>query len=324
MEEKILEIKDLSVEYHIDKSIVKAVNGVSLSMNKGETLGLVGETGAGKTTIAKAIMQILPEPPSRITGGEIYLDGKEIISLPEKEKRSIRGNKVSMIFQDPMTALNPVEVVGKQIAESYIIHKKISKSEAMLKAGEMLEQVGIPAGRANDYPHQFSGGMKQRVIIAIALACNPDLIIADEPTTALDVTIQAQVLKMMSKLKDERNTSVLLITHDLGIVAGMCDKVAVVYAGEIVEWSTTREIYKHTSHPYTQGLFDSLPNLNIETSRLKPIDGKMPDPTDLPEGCAFHPRCPFADDVCRECHPEIREIREGHLVRCHHPLSKEG
>lgn len=319
-EQCVLEIRNLVVEYALDDGAVHAVNHVNLSLRKGETLGLVGETGAGKTTIAKAIMQILPNPPAVIRTGEILMDGTDVISLPEKEKEKYRGNKVSMVFQDPMTALNPVEKIGEQIAECFRIHEKCSRKEAKEKAIQILELVGIPGSRAEEYPHQFSGGMKQRVVIAMALACRPEILIADEPTTALDVTIQAQVLAMMSDLKEKLGTSVLLITHDLGIVAGMCDSVAVIYAGEIVEYGVTREIYNYTSHPYTRGLFDSLPSLNEDSRRLKPIDGLMPDPTNLPEGCGFCTRCPYADDLCKSKKPELRQVRPGHFTKCHKPL----
>ena len=318
--EQLLLIDGLNVEYHIDRSVVHAVNGVSLSIGHGETLGLVGETGAGKTTIAKAIMQILPVPPARIAAGSIMLEGQNVITLSEKEKRKVRGKRVSMIFQDPMTALDPVVPVGQQIAECFRIHEKLPRMQAEKKAVDMLMKVGIPGERFNEYPHQFSGGMKQRVVIAMALACEPDLIIADEPTTALDVTIQAQVLNLMTTLKKEMGTAILLITHDLGIVAGMCDRVAVIYAGEIVEYADTAEVYDHTAHPYTRGLFDSLPSMNENARRLKPIQGLMPDPTALPEGCSFWPRCPYATDQCRKESPGLSELRPGHFVKCHHPL----
>lgn len=316
----VLEITDLVVEYALEDGAVHAVNHVDLKLHKGETLGLVGETGAGKTTIARSVLQILPEPPAVIRSGKITLDGVDMIGLTEKEKEKIRGNKVSMVFQDPMTALNPTETVGHQLAECFRIHQKSGSKEAAEKAEEMLELVGIPGSRAAEYPHQFSGGMKQRVVIAMALACRPEILIADEPTTALDVTIQAQVLHQMSQLRDELGTSVILITHDLGIVAGMCDSVAVIYAGEIVEYGSTKDVYNHTAHPYTQGLFDSLPSLTDNASRLKPIKGMMPDPTHLPEGCAFCTRCPFADAHCGSVKPAVTEVSPGHFVKCHKPL----
>lgn len=314
--EELLRIRDLVVEYDTDEDVVQAVNHVDLQLGKGETLGLVGETGAGKTTIAKAILRILPDPPSRVKAGEIYFEGKDILKLSEGKMRKIRGNKIAMIFQDPMTALNPIETVGSQIAEAIGLHEKLSKAEVQKRAVDMLEMVGIPGERYGEYPHQFSGGMKQRVVIAMALACRPELLLADEPTTALDVTIQAQVLDMMESLKEKLNTSMILITHDLGIVAGMCDRVAVVYAGEIVEQGTTEEVFDFPGHPYTLGLFQSLPRLDSTEKRLKPINGLMPDPTNLPEGCKFYDRCPYACEKCKEKEPEMREYRRGHFVRC--------
>lgn len=312
----LLSIENLVVEYSSDSETVHAVNDVSLQINKGQTLGLVGETGAGKTTIAKAIMRILPDPPAKVKGGQIFMDGENLMELKEDRMQKIRGNRISMIFQDPMTALNPTIVVGRQIMEAISLHEKVSAKEACKKAEEMLEKVGIPKERYADYPHQFSGGMKQRVIIAIALACNPELLLADEPTTALDVTIQAQVLDMMNQLKQEFGTSVLMITHDLGIVAETCDCVAVIYAGEIVEYGTAAEIFDHPMHPYTTGLFGSLPNMAEEGGRLNPIDGMMPDPTDLPEGCKFAPRCRYATDECRHGRPELKNVEGSHVVRC--------
>ncbi len=314
--EELLRIRDLVVEYDTDEDVVQAVNHIDLQLGKGETLGLVGETGAGKTTIAKAILRILPDPPSRVKAGEIYFEGKDILKLSEGKMRKIRGNKIAMIFQDPMTALNPIETVGSQIAEAIGLHEKLSKAEVQKRAVDMLEMVGIPGERYGEYPHQFSGGMKQRVVIAMALACRPELLLADEPTTALDVTIQAQVLDMMESLKEKLNTSMILITHDLGIVAGMCDRVAVVYAGEIVEQGTTEEVFDFPGHPYTLGLFQSLPRLDSTEKRLKPINGLMPDPTNLPEGCKFYDRCPYACEKCKEKEPEMREYRPGHFVRC--------
>ena len=314
--EELLRIRDLVVEYDTDEDVVQAVNHIDLQLGKGETLGLVGETGAGKTTIAKAILRILPDPPSRVKAGEIYFEGKDILKLSEGKMRKIRGNKIAMIFQDPMTALNPIETVGSQIAEAIGLHEKLSKAEVQKRAVDMLEMVGIPGDRSGEYPHQCSGGMKQRVVIAMALACRPELLLADEPTTALDVTIQAQVLDMMESLKEKLNTSMILITHDLGIVAGMCDRVAVVYAGEIVEQGTTEEVFDFPGHPYTLGLFQSLPRLDSTEKRLKPINGLMPDPTNLPEGCKFYDRCPYACEKCKEKEPEMREYRPGHFVRC--------
>ena len=314
---EFLNIKDLYVDYTSGGQLVKAVNGVDIQLDKGETLGLVGETGAGKTTIAKAILRILPDPPAKIRSGAIELDGQNLLELPEKEMLKIRGGKVAMIFQDPMTALNPTMTVGSQIAEVILLHNDIPHHEAEDRAIEMLEMVGIPAMRYGEYPHQFSGGMKQRVVIAMALACNPELLLADEPTTALDVTIQAQVLEMMMELKRKLNTSMILITHDLGVVAETCDKVAVIYAGQIVESGSKEDVFRNPCHPYTKGLFGSLPRLDDDSKRLSPIHGLPPDPTKLPEGCTFHPRCPL---VCEACScgeaPEAIEVTPGHFVRC--------
>jgi peptide/nickel transport system ATP-binding protein len=316
MAENLLEISDLVIEYHTDDAVIHAVNGVNLTVKQGETIGLVGETGAGKTTIARSIMRILQTPPAKFCGGKIVFQDQDIMSLSEKEMRKIRGDKIAMIFQDPMTALNPIEKVGDQIAESIGLHNKVSRMEAEQRAREMLEMVGIPAERYKEYPHQFSGGMKQRVVIAMALACNPILLLADEPTTALDVTIQAQVLEMMQALKERLGTSVVMITHDLGIVADTCDSVAVVYAGEIVEYGTAEHIFDYPAHPYTIGLFNSLPKLDSTEPRLKPIKGLMPDPTNLPTGCKFCQRCPEASDECSKRPPETVEISPGHIVRC--------
>lgn len=314
--DQILDIKDLGIRFRTDDGVVNAVNGVSLALGRGEALGLVGETGAGKTTTALAIMRLIQIPPGEIYQGQILLEGKNILAMTDQQMQQIRGDKVSMIFQDPMTSLNPVRTVGDQIEEVIRLHQKVSAAEAARKACEMLELVGIPAERSREYPHQFSGGMKQRVIIAIALACRPELLIADEPTTALDVTIQAQVLDLMEKLKKEMNTSLILITHDLGVVAEICDKVAIIYAGEILEYGTLDEIYNHTAHPYTKGLFQSIPSLDEDVHRLKPIDGLMPDPTDLPKGCKFAPRCPECTPECAENHPAMRSIGGSHTVRC--------
>ena len=314
----LLQVDDLVVKYITDESTIDAVNGVSFSLNRGETLGLVGETGAGKTTIAKSILRILPEPPSKICGGEITLDGESLIHIKKERMREIRGNKVSMIFQDPMTALNPVKTIGEQISETIKLHNKLPKREILEQAMKMLEKVGIPRERYSEYPHQFSGGMKQRVIIAMALACNPELLIADEPTTALDVTIQAQVLDMMNALREEYGTSMIMITHDLGIVAETCDQVAVVYAGEIVEYGSVVEVFDHPTHPYTKGLFGSLPSANKKKKRLSPIPGLMPDPSALPKGCKFQDRCQHACDKCREAEPPCRfvDAENTHYVRC--------
>lgn len=321
--ENILEIKDLTVQFKIDSGLVEAVNGLNLTLQKGESLGLVGETGAGKTTTALAIMGLVPNPPGIVKNGEIFFEGRDLLKADKHERRKIRGSKISMIFQDPMTSLNPVMTVGDQIAESIRIHEKASRSQATVKAKEILEVVGIPGERYSEYPHQFSGGMKQRVIIAIALSCNPDLLIADEPTTALDVTIQAQVLELIAKLKSEKNTSMLLITHDLGVVAEVCDKVAIMYAGEIVEYGTLRQIYENTMHPYTKGLFGSIPDLETDEPRLHPIPGLMPDPANLPEGCSFSPRCTFCTSRCTAAEPPVVEVEPGHFVKCFEYTTKK-
>ncbi len=314
--ETLLDLKHLTIHYVTDDGTVEAVRNVDLSVRKGETLGLVGETGAGKTTIAYGIMGLVPDPPGKVVDGEIVLDGENLLTLKKKQLNAIRGTKMSMIFQDPMTSLNPVHTVGAQIAEVIGLHEDLPKQQIREKAKEMLELVGIPGERFDEYPHQFSGGMKQRIVIAMALACNPELLIADEPTTALDVTIQAQILDLMAGLKKERNTSMIMITHDLGIIAEICDRVAVIYAGEIVELGNLVDIFDNTAHPYTTGLFNSLPNMVEIGERLKPIAGLMPDPMNLPKGCKFSPRCPFATDRCRREEQELAEVSDGHLVRC--------
>mgnify|MGYP000855211493 CR=1 FL=1 len=317
MTENILEIKDLVVHYETDDGVVYAVNGISLAIGKGQTLGLVGETGAGKTTTALSILNLVPNPPGVIKSGEILLDNINMLSLPARELQNVRGKDVAMIFQDPMTALNPVMTIGEQIAESVMLHHKdFSKEDCIERAKEMLRQVGIDDSRAADYPHQLSGGMRQRVVIAIALACNPKLLIADEPTTALDVTIQAQVLALMKQLKQEFNTVMLLITHDLGVVAEVCDEVAVMYAGHIVEKGSAYDVFNHTLHPYTEGLFNSLPNLRERGEELVPIKGMMPDPMQLPTGCVFAPRCPYVMDKCRLGQPELKDHGQSHFVAC--------
>ena len=313
---KLLEVKNLKVQFETSDGIVKALNGIDISLDEGMTLGLVGETGAGKTTLAKRIMRIVPQPPGKIVSGEILYDGNDILKMDKNEIRKIRGQHISMIFQDPMTSLNPVMTVGDQIAETIKTHEKISAVEATKKACEMLELVGIKADRAGDYPHQFSGGMKQRVVIAIALACNPKILIADEPTTALDVTIQAQVLEMMQNLKRKFNTATILITHDLGVVAQTCEKAAVIYAGEIVEYGTVHEVFKDMRHPYTIGLMNSIPKIHVDERRLHPIEGLMPDPMSLPEGCKFCDRCRFAIEKCKKENPEMMKLGGEHSVRC--------
>lgn len=319
MSEKLLDIKDLKVIYKTDLETVYAVNGISFSLSRGETLGIVGETGAGKTTTALSILRLLPDRTAKITAGQIFYNGTDLLSISEHDMRRIRGEKISMIFQDPMTALNPVITIGDQIAESLLLHNDDNKThdEIEKRVEENLEMVGIPASRKKDYPHQFSGGMKQRVVIAIALACNPELLIADEPTTALDVTIQAQVLAMMNELKEKLGTGMIMITHDLGIVAQTCDNVAVMYAGELIEYGTMVEIFtSDRHHPYTVGLFGSLPDLEGDEKRLSPIEGLMPDPTNLPTGCKFSPRCPKCMEICKTTSP-TEYINGAHRIRCH-------
>ncbi len=316
MNDIFLSVKDLTVEYVTKEETVQAVNHVSFNLRKGKTLGLVGETGAGKTTIASSILRVLPEPPAEVRSGEIILEGQDLMQLSEDEMCKVRGKRITMIFQDPMTALNPVMTVGRQISEVIALHDNVTKAEAKERACEMLEMVGIPAARYNEYPDQFSGGMRQRVVIAIALACNPDLLLADEPTTALDVTIQAQVLDLIRELNSVKKTSMILITHDLGVVAEMCDDVAVVYAGEIIECGTLQDIFKNPKHPYTKGLFDSIPRIDDDSERLNPIAGLPPNPAKLPEGCKFHPRCPYATDACRSGDITEFEVSPGHFCRC--------
>lgn len=316
--DKILEIKDLQVIYKTDLETVRAVNGIDLELNYRETLGLVGETGAGKTTTALSILRLLPGQTGKIPGGKIIFDGEDLLAMDELQMRAVRGKRIAMIFQDPMSSLNPIMTVGDQVAEVIESHKTADMTKADLekRVDEMFNLVGIPARRKNEYPHQFSGGMKQRVVIAMALACDPELLIADEPTTALDVTIQAQVLMMMNALKEKLNTSVILISHDLGVIAQMCDKVAIMYAGEIIESGTIEDLYTGESHhPYTVGLFQSIPDMDKESDRLNPIDGMMPDPTKLPQGCKFNPRCPRCTQRCREEEPQ--KYKNGtHMIKC--------
>ncbi len=325
MVEKVLQIRNLKVEYITDGDVVNAVNGIDLDISKGETLGLVGETGAGKTTTALSILRMLPNYTAKTRSGEILLNGRNALKLKEKQMEALRGSMVSMVFQDPMSSLNPVYKVGEQIAEVLKLHEDIKNKDTLRKrVGELLEIVGIPATRQDEYPHQFSGGMKQRVMIAIAIACHPALLIADEPTTALDVTIQAQVLDMMQDLKKRLGTSILLITHDLGVVASFCDSVAIMYAGEILEYGALEDIFdfQKPHHPYTEGLFGSIPNLKIKTRRLNPIDGMMPDPTNLPDGCKFHPRCPHCTDKCKS--GPVPVWNNGlHRIQCHLMVEEE-
>lgn len=313
----LLAIDDLVVTYETDDGTVEALNGVTFEVHRGRTLGLVGETGAGKTTTALSIMRLIPDPPGKVKKGQILLEGTDLFELPEREMEKIRGGTVSMIFQDPMTALNPVITVGDQIAEAIAIHEKLGNDKARQKARTMLETVGIPGERMDEYPHQFSGGMKQRVVIAIALSCNPKLLIADEPTTALDVTIQAQVLTLMKQLKDEFQMSMLMITHDLGVVAEVCDEVAIMYAGRIVEQGSLEDIFRRTKHPYTEGLFNSIPDIDDRRNKLKPIRGLMSDPYNLPPGCPFYDRCDYALDRCEKTPAPIVTFGETHGVACH-------
>jgi peptide/nickel transport system ATP-binding protein len=316
-------VKDLVVEYTTEGQVIHAVNGISFELERGKTFGLVGETGAGKTSTAKAIMRILPDPPAKIRNGEITLDGQDLLKVSEKEMRKVRGRKVSMIFQDPMTALNPIMKIGEQISEVIKLHNDITWRKANEQAVTMLEMVGIPGERFGEYPHQFSGGMKQRVVIAMALACSPELLLADEPTTALDVTIQAQVLEMINKLKKDFNTSMIMISHNLGVVAEVCDDLAVIYAGEIVELGSKEAVFDHPTHPYTIGLFGAVPSIEEEKERLKPISGLPPDPSNLPAGCHFNPRCPIVTEQCRAEKITLQEIEPGHFCRCIHVTSPE-
>ena len=312
----ILDIKRLAVEFHTNDGVVKALNGVDLKLEEGPTLGLVGETGAGKTTLSKAVMRLIQCPPGKIVSGEILYEGRDLLKLSREEMQKICGKQISMIFQDPMTALNPVMTVGEQIAEVVRIHERLSRTDAVRRACEMMELVGLRAERLDDYPHQFSGGMKQRVVIAIALSCSPRILIADEPTTALDVTIQAQVLDLIAQLQKKMNTANLLITHDLGVVAQTCQKIAIMYAGEILESGTVRDVLKHPGHPYTIGLINSIPKIHVRENRLHPINGLMPDPTNLPKGCPFCPRCQYASERCQLERPRSQILEGEHTVRC--------
>ncbi|MDR1376981.1 MAG: ABC transporter ATP-binding protein [Synergistaceae bacterium] len=316
MKNLLLDIQDLTIQYVTDSGTVHAVENLNLQLGHGETLGFVGETGAGKTTTALGIMRLIPSPPGVVKSGKILFEGQDLLEKSEPEMRSIRGGKIAMIFQDPMTSLNPVMTVDKQIAEMIKLHKNVGDAESLKLAGDMLELVGIRRERMHDYPHQFSGGMKQRVVIAIALACDPGLLIADEPTTALDVTIQAQVLELMKKLKQQFDASMILITHDLGIVADICDKVAIMYAGRVVEYADKRALYTNPVHPYTIGLFNSVPDLDEDKEALNTIPGLMPDPMDLPTGCTFHPRCTRAVDQCSKTKPEMIDVGDGHFAAC--------
>ncbi|GHV34739.1 dipeptide/oligopeptide/nickel ABC transporter ATP-binding protein [Synergistales bacterium] len=325
--ELMLEVKNLTVEYQSDLETVHAVNGISFSLAKGGTIGLVGETGAGKTTTALALMRLLPERTGKIRQGDILLNGTSVLKSSDKELMLLRGETIAMIFQDPMTSLNPVLTIGDQISESILLHNSQGRTPEQIqgRVDEVLNMVGIPPARKREYPHQFSGGMRQRVVIAIAMACEPDLLIADEPTTALDVTIQAQVLMMIRKLRDRLGTSLVMITHDLGIVAQTCDNVAVMYAGQLVEVGSAKDIFnrENSHHPYTNGLFGSIPKLNERVKRLKPIPGLMPDPTALPEGCYFSPRCAESANMCLKARPEVY-VKGEHKIKCHKMRNVDG
>ena len=311
----VLEFRNLKVAYHLEKETVAAVNGVDLSLKRGHTLGLVGETGAGKTSTALSLLRLVPWP-GKVSCDRMTVNGKDVMRLNKKQLEHYRGSDIAMIFQDPMTALNPVFPVGQQIADAVRLHEAMTRRQAWQRAEQLLEEVGISASRASAYPHEFSGGMRQRVMIAIALACNPAVLIADEPTTALDGTIQAQILSIIKKMRDERQMSMLLITHDLGVVADICDDVAVMYAGRIVEYGTLEDLFLQTAHPYTEGLFNSLPDVRGKKTRLRPIPGRIPDPTCLPEGCAFAPRCPYADPECVRGIPDFTLLSQTHAVAC--------
>jgi len=320
----ILDVRDLSVHFHIDGQIVRAVDGISYAIGEERTLGVVGESGCGKTVTGLSIMGLVQSPPGRLEGGSIlyFRNGQPIdlakLSPKGRQIRSIRGNEIAMIFQEPMTSLNPVYTIGQQIMEAVILHQKLGKKQARAEAIRMLRAVGIPLPeeRVDEYPHQLSGGMRQRAMIAMALSCNPSLLIADEPTTALDVTIQAQVLELMNDLRKRFNTAIQFITHDLGVIATMADDVVVMYLGRIVESASVEDIFHAPQHPYTQGLMNSIPSLTARKGRLEPIVGVVPDPFDVPEGCGFEPRCPHAMDVCKSSSPELREVSAGHLAAC--------
>jgi oligopeptide/dipeptide ABC transporter ATP-binding protein len=316
----LLEVKNLKTYFFTDDGVAKAVDDVSYTVDRKQTLGVVGESGCGKSVTALSIMQLIPNPPGKITGGQILFDGKDLLKLSEEDMRSIRGNKIGMIFQEPMTSLNPVFTIGDQIEESILLHQKVSKEEAKLRAIDMLRKVGIPAPeqRYGEYPHQLSGGMRQRVMIAMALSCNPDILIADEPTTALDVTVQAQILELIASLQESLGMGVIIITHDLGVIAEHADNVVVMYASHVVEYSTANEIYFNPMHPYTVGLLGSIPKLNVEADRLMTIEGTVPVPTNYPVGCNFAARCPYATEQCLKTEPALIEHESGHWIACHH------
>ena len=314
---ELLEIKHLNVVFSNGGRSVEAISDLSLSLGRRETLGIVGESGSGKSVTSLATMRLLPKATAHVKG-QILFEGRDLLQLPEREMQQIRGNKIAMIFQEPMTSLNPIHPVGKQIAESVLLHSKATKKEAMARALQLLELCGIPdpEQRMKEYPHQLSGGMRQRVMIAIALACDPELLIADEPTTALDVTIQAQILQLMKDLKKDRDMSIIMITHDLGIVYDFCDRVVVVYTGEVVESAPVKALFEEPLHPYTEGLIGALPRLGRPTERLEAIEGMVPDAGEMPQGCHFHPRCKYATDRCRREHPPLTTLPDGRQVRC--------
>ena len=316
---ELLRVRNLETHFSTHEGTVKAVNRISFAINKGQTLGLVGESGCGKSVTALSIMRLVPSPPGKIVGGEIYFEGQNLLELDENEMRKIRGKKISMIFQEPMTSLDPVFTIGHEIMESIQLHQGLGKGQATEKAKEALKIVGMPdvGKRMDSFPHELSGGMRQRAMIAMALSCNPTLLIADEPTTALDVTIQAQILRLIHELKEEFDASVMLITHDLGVIAEMCDYVAVMYAGHIVESSDVDTLFRNPLHPYTKGLNKSIPKLDVETERLDTIRGVVPNLLDLPPGCPFHPRCDLSLRKCAEDVPELLEVEDLHLVKCH-------
>ncbi len=324
--EKLLEVENLSVSFRNQNKKVTVIEGLSFFLRKGETLGIVGESGSGKSVTSLAVMDLLPQNTAEVSGS-ILFEGTDLTKLSEKEMQQVRGNKIAMIFQEPMTSLNPVQSCGKQIMEPLFLHTKISKDEAKKKAVELLTLCGIPAPeqRFHEYPHQLSGGMRQRIMIAIALACRPKLLIADEPTTALDVTIQAQILELMKKLKEKIDMSIMMITHDLGIVAESCDRVVIMYAGQIMESGTVEEIFKNPLHPYTRGLMNAIPKMGQRVERLEAIDGMVPDAGEMPEGCRFHPRCKNACVRCKKELPSLRRIGEERYVRCflYDDMSKE-
>ena len=314
----ILEVKDLCVEFRTAEGTVQAVDHLSYVLHKGEKLGIVGESGSGKSVSSLGMMQLIPNPPGQITGGEILYLGRDLVKTSERDMQKIRGNEISMIFQEPMTSLNPVMKIGDQVAECVLQHEKISKKEALKKAEDMLRKTGVPRVEhmMKEYPFQLSGGQRQRVMIAMALVCKPEILIADEPTTALDVTIQAQILDLMNQLKKETGTSILFITHDLGVVAEVCDDVAVMYCGRVVERGDVKTIFANPSHPYTKGLLGSIPRLGDAGKELKSIPGNVPNPKYMPKGCKFEPRCPYASEKCREEEPGFFQIEEGHISRC--------